>query len=48
MERDCTNCIRNAPEKGCTSWDCDYINRKEAINVYMEFIEAYREKHKGE
>lgn len=40
MERDCKNCIRGTVD-GCTSWDCDYINRGEAIKIY----EAYK---KGE
>lgn len=39
--RDCENCARNTPKNGCTSWDCDYINRKEAI-------EAWLEKHRAE
>lgn len=50
--RDCANCIRSKGatqwDNGCTSWDCDFIDRAEAIKVYKEFIEAYREKHKGE
>lgn len=33
-DRDCMNCVRNTPEKGCTAWDCDYINRAEAIEAY--------------
>lgn len=32
--RDCDNCIRNIPGQGCTSWDCEYINRLEAIETY--------------
>lgn len=34
--RDCENCARNKPQVGCTSWDCDYINRMEAIHLYEE------------
>lgn len=34
--RDCENCVRNTPGKGCTSWDCDYISRKEAIEAWLE------------
>ena len=40
--RDCENCIRNLPGQGCTSWDCDYINRKDAIEAY-EMVKAMRE-----
>lgn len=40
MDRDCDNCARFSRD-GCTSWDCDYINRKEAI-------EAWEEKHRAE
>ena len=36
-DRDCDNCARCGRD-GCKSWDCDYINRKEAI-------EAWKEKH---
>jgi hypothetical protein len=36
MDRDCENCVRNKPGIGCTSWDCDYINREEAIKAYKE------------
>ena len=43
--RDCANCIRSKGatewDNGCTSWDCDFIDRAEAIKVYKEFIEAY-------
>lgn len=35
-ERDCKNCVRNKPDVGCTSWDCDYINRQEAIEAWKE------------
>lgn len=42
MERDCQNCIRSKGvteyDNGCTSWDCDYINRTKAIKIY----EAYK------
>lgn len=36
-DRDCNNCIRCTPDSGCTSWDCDYINRKEAIEVWKAY-----------
>lgn len=36
-DRDCINCIRNVPGTGCTSWDCKYINRTDAIRLW----EAY-------
>lgn len=35
MDRDCENCARCA-RNGCTSWDCDFIPRKEAIRAYLE------------
>ena len=41
MERDCKTCLRADFSKGegngCTAWECDYINRKEAIKVYEEW-----------
>lgn len=33
--RDCDNCARHTPS-GCTSWKCDYINREEAIEAWIE------------
>lgn len=42
MERNCKTCLWNSMfHHGCCSWDCDYINRKEAA-------EAWREKHSKE
>ena len=35
MDRDCDNCARCGRD-GCTSWDCKYINRKEAIEAWEE------------
>lgn len=46
-ERDCKTCAYRSID-GCTAWECEYINRREAIAVWKEFIEEYREKHKGE
>lgn len=42
MDRDCDNCAR-CTRNGCTSWDCDFIPRKEAIKAYIE----KREKEKN-
>lgn len=40
MERDCKTCIysnfKNENDNGCTRWDCEYINRQEAIEAYKE------------
>ncbi len=35
-DRDCMNCVRNTPDQGCTAWNCDYINRKEAIEAWKQ------------
>lgn len=35
MERDCKNCIYanwNGNDNGCTKWDCEFVNRKDAIS----------------
>lgn len=48
-DRDCKSCVHNTPD-GCESWDCEYINRAEAIEAY-ETLKAMREaeaKVKGE
>lgn len=39
--RDCKNCVHNTPD-GCESWECEYINRAEAIECY-EIVKAMRE-----
>ena len=44
MERDCKTCIHKVPvfdEEGyckyaeCDSWNCEYVNRKEALKAYQ-------------
>lgn len=40
-DRDCKSCVHNTPD-GCESWDCEYINRAEAIEAY-ETLKAMRE-----
>ena len=41
MDRDCKNCIRSKGvteyDNGCTAWKCEYINRKEAIEIYKAY-----------
>lgn len=43
MERDCKTCIysnfKSENDNGCTAWSCEYINRREAIRVYKEYLE---------
>ena len=38
MDRDCKTCAYSSPGEGigngCTAWECEYINRQEAIKVY--------------
>ena len=36
-ERDCKTCVFNSyAHHGCVSWDCEYINRREAVKAYKE------------
>lgn len=35
MIRDCKSCVYNAGD-GCMSWDCEYINRDEAVEAYKK------------
>lgn len=35
-DRDCKNCIRRTID-GCTAWECEYINRTEAIEIYKAY-----------
>lgn len=43
MDRDCKTCIyanyRNENDNGCTRWDCEYINKQEAIDAYKKLKE---------
>ena len=41
--RDCNTCVyARTPDdmydNGCTAWDCEYINRKEAIEIYKQIV----------
>lgn len=40
-DRDCERCVHSRPFGGennnrCTSWDCEFIDRQEAIKAYRE------------
>ena len=40
-ERNCENCVHAKPFGGendnrCDAWECEYINRQEAIEAYKE------------
>ena len=48
MDRDCKNCARNKPDVGCTSWDCDFIDRKEAIKAWKQVSNAKEVKYYDE
>lgn len=55
MDRDCKNCIyARTPDdpynNGCTAWSCEFISRKEAIEIYKAYKngELVRAEHKGE
>lgn len=54
-DRDCRTCAYSRPsddmyDNGCTAWDCEYINRREAIEIYKAYKngELVRAEHKGE
>lgn len=34
-KRDCKTCAHHT-EDGCQSWDCEYINREEAVKAWKE------------
>ena len=46
MDRDCKNCIHNTPD-GCESWECEYINRREAIKLLDQIVLCKDYKHYG-
>ena len=33
--RDCDNCVHETPN-GCDSWECEYIDKEEAIKAWRE------------
>ena len=36
-DRDCKSCLFNSySHGGCCSWDCEYINRREAAEAWRE------------
>lgn len=40
-DRDCKTCVYartpdNPYDNGCTAWECEYINRRDAIRAYHE------------
>lgn len=36
-ERKCKDCVFNSfAHHGCCTWDCEYINRGEAVKAYKE------------
>lgn len=45
MDRDCKTCVHQTAD-GCSAWECEYINRDEAIEAY-EILKAIKEKHDG-
>lgn len=54
-DRDCKNCLYartpdDPNDNGCTAWDCEYINRREAIEIYKAYKngELIKADHKGE
>lgn len=45
-DRDCMTCIHKHPNGMCGSWNCEYINREEAIKAYRAYKEGKdEEKH---
>ena len=39
MDRDCRTCVHSnfhGEDNGCDSWECEYINKKEAIEAWKE------------
>lgn len=44
--RDCKTCVYSTKQtdfdNGCTAWDCEYIDRKEAIEVYKAYKNIVR------
>lgn len=45
--RDCKTCVysrfRDENDNGCTAWECEYINRREAIEAYKKLKEMENE-----
>ena len=35
-DRDCNACIWATRDGGCASWECEYVNKREAYNAWKE------------
>ena len=46
MDRDCKNCIYHT-EDGCSSWECEYISKQEAIKLIEQIVRCKDCKHYG-
>ena len=45
--RDCKTCVyaktpENSYDNGCTAWECEFIDRKEAIKIYKAYKNIVR------
>ena len=39
MDRDCRTCVHsnfNGEDNGCRMWNCEYINKKEALEAWKK------------
>lgn len=45
-DRDCENCVYARPyggenDNGCSSWDCDYMDRREATPLLRRIVKCF-------
>lgn len=45
MDRDCATCVYKTAT-GCSAWECEYINRQDAIEAYKR--EKARERNEAD
>ena len=36
MERDCNNCIWSSRDGNCSSWECEFVDKREAYNAWKK------------
>lgn len=47
-DRPCNSCIWSTRDGGCSSWDCMFIDKREAYKAWVEKKEREREKQAGD
>ena len=44
-ERNCNACIWSTRDGGCSSWDCEFVDKREAYKAWKERQDETAEQH---